>query len=49
LTLQPRAERFFIHDIYAGLPGRGVHRAVERAPAFHAASRRPTGPGPAGC
>ena len=33
-TLQPRAERFFIYDTYAGLPGRGVHRAVERAMAF---------------
>jgi len=27
-ALQPRAERFFIHDTYAGLPGRGGHRAA---------------------
>ena len=25
---QPRAERFFTHDSYAGLPGRGGHRAA---------------------
>ena len=27
-TLQPRAERFFACDAYAGLPGRGGHRAA---------------------
>jgi RNA-directed DNA polymerase len=33
-TLQPRVERFFIHDTYAGRPGRGVQSAVERAMTF---------------
>ena len=33
-VLLPHLERSFIHDTYAGLPGRGVHRAVTRVMAF---------------
>ena len=43
-TLQPRAARFFIHDTYAGLPGRGGHRAVERAMAFQRRVASPDAP-----
>jgi len=33
-ALLPHLERPFIYDTYAGLPGRGVHRAVSRVMAF---------------
>lgn len=41
-ALQPRVERFFIYDTYAGRPGRGVQSAIERAMEFQ---RRVAPPG----
>ena len=39
-----RLERSFIHDTYAGLPGRGVHRAVSRVMAFQRRVAPPSRP-----
>ena len=43
-ALLPRLEPSFIHDTYAGLPERGVHRAVERAMKFQRRVAMPTAP-----
>jgi len=43
-VLLPHLERSFIHDTYAGLPGRGVHRAVSRVMAFQRRVAPPSRP-----
>jgi retron-type reverse transcriptase len=43
-VLSPRLERSFVCDTYAGLPGRGVHRAVARVMAFQRRVTPPSAP-----
>jgi RNA-directed DNA polymerase len=43
-ALLPRLEPSFIYDTYAGLPGRGVHRAVARVMAFQRRVAPPSTP-----